>query len=106
MTSADRTTSLSKPRWDGTRILFEIEVDGERLLCAISRSALQDLSGRRHFAAPDLLKGFVAVRERIEAIATQKFRARPESVTGVLSIWADDVDDPPTAPGVAAQANA
>lgn len=83
----------AKPRWDGSRVVFEIEVDGELVACAISRSALQDISGVRRFAPVDLLRGFSEVRARIEEIAASKFRINPESVSGFVSIWADDVED-------------
>lgn len=101
MTAANQKAVLSRPRWDGARVLFEIEAAGEAVPCAISRSALQELSGRRHFASTDLLRCFVGARVRIEEIAASKFKARPESVSGIVSIWADDIDDPPTSPAVA-----
>jgi hypothetical protein len=98
MSIAKQKASIAKPRWDGSRVLFEIEATGNRIPCAISRAALQDLSGRRHFASTDLLRCFAEARVRIEAIAASKFRVRPESVSGIVSIWADDVDDAPPAP--------
>ena len=92
----------AKPRWDGNRILFAIEVAGQSVPCGISRSALQDLSGRRQFAAAELLKSFAAVRPRIEALALRMFTERPESVSGILSIWTEDVDNAPAAAACAA----
>jgi len=97
MTAAKPKVAISPPRWDGSRVLFEIVVGGQRVACAISRGALQDVVGRRHFASADLLRGFMGARERIERIAVGMFTARPESVSGVVSIWADDIDDAPTA---------
>lgn len=96
--------SVTKPRWDGSRVLFEIEVAGTPVACAISRAALQELSGCHHIASGDLLRRFADGRDRIEEIATSIFAMRPESVTGTLHIWADDIDDPPSAPAVARQA--
>jgi hypothetical protein len=93
-----------KPRWDGSRILFEIEIAGRPVVCAISRAALQELSGCHHIASGDLLRRFADGRDRIEEIAASIFAIRPESVTGTLHIWADDIDDPPSAPAVARQA--
>jgi hypothetical protein len=87
--------SGADPRWDGNRIAFEIEVDGTAVRCAISRSALQDLGGYRHYSGPDLLRCFGNARARIEAIAAGKFSARPENVYGVVSIWSDDLDEVP-----------
>jgi hypothetical protein len=91
-------TNIATPdaaRWDGNRVAFQIEVGGKAVPCAISRSALQDLGGYRHYSGADLLRCFSNARPRIEAIAAEKFSARPQSVYGVVSIWADDLDDPP-----------
>jgi Protein of unknown function (DUF1488) len=101
-----RLQSAAKPRWDGNRILFKIEIAGEPVACAISRAALQEVSGCHHIASNDLLRRFAEGRDRIEKIATDIFVMRPESVTGTLNIWVDDIDDPPSAPGVARQAAA
>jgi len=98
-----RLRSVTKPRWDGSRILFEIEVAGRPVACGISRAVLQELSGCHHIASNDLLRRFADGRDRIEEIATSIFAARPDSVTGMLHIWADDIDDPPSAPAVAHQ---
>ena len=96
-----RSWSVNKPRWDGSRVLFEIEVAGRPVACAVSRAALQELVGCRYIASGDLLRRFADGRERIEKIAASIFAVRPESVTGTLHIWADDIDDPPSAPAVA-----
>ncbi len=89
---------LSKPRWDGSRIMFQIEAAGQPVACAISRSALQDLSGRKQYAPADLLKCFDAARAQIEAIAAKKYNASPESVSGIVSIWDDDIEESLSAP--------
>ena len=96
--------SVTKPRWDGSRVLFEIEVAGRPVACAISRAALQELNGCHHIASGDLLRRFAAGRDRIEEIAASIFAIRPESVTSTLHIWADDIDDPPSALAVVRQA--
>jgi hypothetical protein len=93
MSSDPEVIALSRPRWDGSRVLFEM-VDGDRrVFCAISRSALQDLSLRRHFKAADLLQCFASARPRIEAIARSKLQARGGDMSGTLTIWADDIED-------------
>lgn len=97
MTSSNHTPVLAHPRWDGRRALFEIEHDGQRYPCAISSGALQELSGTRHFKPADLPRYFAEAHGRIEAIAVAKLRARKSGLLGVLSIWADDIDDPPPA---------
>lgn len=100
MNIVKRMRSVTRPRWDGGRVLFEMEIAGRPVACAISRAALQELSGC-HIASSDLLRRFAAGRSRIEEIASSIFATRPESVTGTLHIWADDIDDPPSAPAVA-----
>jgi Protein of unknown function (DUF1488) len=93
MSATKSKATLSKPRWDGSRVLFEIAVAGQPVACAISRSALQDLSGRKQYAPADLLKCFEAARAQIEAIAAKKFSANPESVSGIVSVWDDDIEE-------------
>ncbi len=88
------TTSV--PYCDSSRVLFDI-ADGEDLVpCAISRMALEDVSGARCFKPADMLKSFAKVRARIEALALEKLRLRPDGVTGRLSLWSDDVTETPT----------
>jgi hypothetical protein len=104
MNVSEHEGSLLHPRWDGSRITFEIMEAGEPVRCAISRAALQDLTGHRHFKSADLLRCFMEARERIEAIAAVKSRSRPQGATSIVSVWADDVDDvdePPTTPAAA-----
>ena len=99
-----RPRTAAKPRWDGSSVQFELEIAGRTVPCAISRAALQEISGRHHIASGDLLRRFAEGRDRIERVAAGIFAVRPESVTGTLRIWADDVDDPPSAPAIACQA--
>lgn len=89
--------TASSPRWDGARVLFEVQDGGRSVSCAISLNALQDLSERRSYRPLDLLNGFAAARDRIEAIALGKIRTRPDSVCGLLNIWSDDIDPAPAA---------
>ena len=93
----------SGPHWDGSRILFEINDGNEQIPCAISRAALEQISERRCFKTADLLGCFIKARGRIETLALGKLRARPDGISGRLSLWADDVDfEPPNGPPVAA----
>lgn len=103
MNIVKKIPSVTKPRWDGSCVLFEMELAGRSVACAISRAALQELSGCHHIASSDLLCRFAAGRDRIEEIAISIFATRPENVTGTLRIWADDIDEPPSAPAVARQ---
>jgi hypothetical protein len=95
MSIRHKPTHAAAPRWDGTRVAFQIDVDGAMVDCAISRSALQDLGGYRHFTPADLLRCFNNARARIEAVAAEKFAAQACSVYGVVSIWSDDLEDAP-----------
>jgi Protein of unknown function (DUF1488) len=90
-------TLASQPRWDGNRLTFTINTEGKRIPCAISRSALQNLSGHTHLSTSDLLDRFMGSRDRIEEIAARIFHTTPEWVSGPVSIWADDIDSPPPA---------
>lgn len=96
MTSLHCTMSLPVPRWDGSRVLFEITDGVGRVPCAISRMALEDIGERRLFKPADLLGCFAKARDRIEGLALEKLQARPDGVSGRLSLWADDVDASPT----------
>jgi Protein of unknown function (DUF1488) len=103
MTFFSSITSRSRPRWDGSRVLFEIIDGNEHIPCAISRAALEEISERRCFGAADLLGCFANARGRIERLALGKMRARPDGISGRLSLWADDVDlVPPDGAPVAA----
>lgn len=97
---------LSTPRRDGSRILFTIELDGTPIPCAISRGALEELSGSRHLRDDLLARAFAQSGERIAGIAAAIFKDRPESASGTINIWADDIHNPLSAPAAApAQVN-
>jgi Protein of unknown function (DUF1488) len=81
-------TLTSQPRWDGNRLTFFINIEGRRIPCAISRSALQNLSGHTYLATSELLGLFMDSRGKIEEIAARIFHITPEWVSGPVSIWA------------------
>ena len=91
------TPATPKPglhaRVDGRRVLFEVEEAGAVHNCAISLGALQDISARRHFRAPEVLQCFIAAQARIEAAARHKLRTRAASTGSLLNLWADDFED-------------
>ncbi len=91
------TAHDAKARWDGSRVLFEIEVGGTPVACAMSVGALQEISGCTYIASGDMLRRFLDRRDRIEQIAASLFAVRPRSVTGTLNIWADDIEELPVA---------
>ena len=90
-------TGSARPRWDGSRILFEITDGSDQIPCAISRAAIEAISERGCCRTADLLGCFANARARIEMLALEKLRARPEGISGRLSLWADDVDFVPPA---------
>jgi hypothetical protein len=103
MTLFSWTASPSRPRWDGGRVLFEITDGNKQIQCAISRAALEEISERRCFGTADLLGCFANARGRIDRLALEKLRARPDGISGRLSLWTDDVDFlPPGGPPAAA----
>lgn len=93
MTGAGQGTSVSRPRWDGNKVVFELDDRGQHISCAISRGALEELAGLRYLKSAELLRSFAEARGRIETIALRKLRARPEGVSDLLSIWINDLDD-------------
>ena len=95
MNAVGHAASSSRAQWNANRILFEIEDGGQRVSCAISGAALEDISERRLFKPVDFLACFETARERIEAVARVKSRARGEGASGLVTVWADDLDVPP-----------
>ena len=88
------------PRWDGTRLLFELDDGGNRLPCAISREALESAGGGHTARRWQLLEAFERLRPRIERIALAKARVAPaESIGMMTTISTDELDDlPPSRP--------
>jgi hypothetical protein len=99
MTDADIRSSAPQARWDGRRVLFEVEHDGEEVPCAISSDVLRDLTARRCFKPKDVLACFVEARPQVEAIVHGKLRARITPSLMPLTIWSNDLDDYATASG-------
>ena len=94
------------PRWDGQRLIFELDMEGgARVRCAISRLALLTVTGGGRFEASQVMQRFGGARERIEAAAYAKLRDRTSAPLGILHVWEDDILDPsPTASPAAMQA--
>jgi hypothetical protein len=90
----ERPATTTPPRWDRNRVLFEIMEGGQVLSCAISKEALQDISDRRYAKPAELLTCFEAVRDRVEQAARAKYKIRPDSIDGLVTIWSGDLDDP------------
>jgi len=81
---------------------FEIEEDGRRVPCAISRDALEQAGPGRRAQAWRLREIFERLRPRIEDIAREQFRAEPHPHDGVVMVSSDQLNDPtPAAPAMA-----
>jgi hypothetical protein len=87
----------SAPRWDGSRVLFEVTASGQKVQCAISPMALEAVGHRRCTGTGELLRCFTRARRRIEGLALDKLHARPAGVFGRVSLWADDLGTLPPA---------
>jgi Protein of unknown function (DUF1488) len=94
--------SSARPIWDGGRVLFEIIDDGNHIPCAISRGALEEISGVFCDKAASSLSCFVHARPRIEALALAKMQSRPDGVLGRVNLWVGDLDFLP--PGIGPEA--
>ncbi len=95
-------TAPRRARWDGRRVLFEVRHEGAEVPCAISPDALRDLTAERCSRPADLLRCFAAERARVEAAILGKLRARRFPVSGLPTIWPDDIEEfeaPRPAPG-------
>jgi hypothetical protein len=86
--------SAGRPRCDGKRVLFEVMDGDRRVACAISLSALQDLSEGRCYRPAEQLASFAAARPRIEAVALGKHRSRAGGASDLLNVWSGDLDEP------------
>lgn len=85
----------ASPRWDGHRMLFMLAMEnGREVRCAISRLVLLAISSNAPIRSTDLPALFAAARQRIEAAALSKLRARWALPLGVLHIWEEDILDP------------
>ena len=88
-------TLASQPRWDGNRLAFTINTEGKRIPCAISRSALQNLSRHTHLATSDLLVMDFATRSRRSRPVFSTLRRNGYPARSAYG--ADDIDNPPPA---------
>ncbi len=92
MPTADRTQA-GRVHWSGSLVLFDVVHEGERVQCAISKGAIEDLAGTFCRRPEDAIAAFRALQPRIERIARLKFVDRQPGVGGRLHLWADDVDE-------------
>lgn len=94
MTAVPATAStLLHARWDGRRVLFEVQHEGADLSCAISPDALRDLSASRCFKPADLLRVLAAHRIPVETIVLNKLRMRRSAGPGPLMLWSGDIEE-------------
>jgi hypothetical protein len=99
MSAHNPAAAFFHPTSDGARVLFEVICDGERVECAISLAALQEVSGRRCYKSAELLACFATAQTRIAAAAVAKRRSRGADHAGRLNLWADDLESLPGAEG-------
>jgi len=81
-------------RVDGRRVLFGVQQDGVDVRCAISLTALQDISERRYVKPAEVLQCFAQAQPRIEAAARRKLQARSLPEGSLLNLWSDDFEEP------------
>ncbi len=81
---------------------FEIEADGRRVACAVSRDALEQAGPGRRAQAWRLRDAFERLRPQIEDIARERFKAEPHPHGGVVVVSSDELNHPtPAAPAIA-----
>ena len=94
--------AVSRPRWDGHRVTFDIDNGKSCVRCAISHAALLDIAERTHLRPPELMDCFIRSRSRIESIAWTKFGNRSDRAARCVYIWSGDIDPPPASTPMAA----
>jgi hypothetical protein len=85
-------------------VLFAIDVLGQSIGCAISRAALEDVSGTRCYGSAASLARFASARAAIERLARQKYQSRGAGIYGRVILWSTDIDEAPDHGCPAAQA--
>lgn len=92
-----KTASITLPaaRYRHDRVLFELVEDGTTVTCSVSKTAIQEASGGRPNLPDAVLAAFALLRDRIEAVALAKIRARPAEAGGIVHVWSGDLDDEP-----------
>jgi hypothetical protein len=93
MTAKGTGNADTAARWDGRRVLFELQHGAQAVPCAISPGVLRELTSQRCFKREEVLQCFTAVRAQVEAIAHGKLRQRVAPFPMPLTIWSNDVED-------------
>ena len=80
--------------WDNAgQVLFVIDVQGERVGCAISRAALEEVGGTRCYGGAASLACFTRVRPAIELLARRKHQSNGVGIYGRVTLWTTDIDE-------------
>jgi Protein of unknown function (DUF1488) len=76
--------------WDSDRLYFELQQRSRRILCSVSRQALEQVGPGRGARRWQLVEAFERLRPHIERIAWKRSAAAP-GATGVIEILAAEL---------------
>jgi hypothetical protein len=80
-------------RWDGRRVLFDVQHDMQVVPCAVSPFVIRELVPGPCFKTEDVLKRFMAARIQIEAAVHSKLQRRVSPSPTPLTVWSSDLED-------------
>jgi hypothetical protein len=91
-TETDASGAAPGARWDGRRVLFDVQHGQGVVECAISPEVLRGITARAAFKPKDVLQSFMAAQAEVTAIVHGKLRRRALHATP-LTVWTSDVED-------------
>ena len=93
MTALAPDAAASPARWDGRRVLFDMQHELQVVPCAVSPVVLRELAPGPCFKTKDILRCFLAARSQLEAAARSKLRRRALPYPTPLTVWSSDLED-------------
>ncbi|MBL6077114.1 DUF1488 family protein [Belnapia sp. T18] len=93
MTDVATSAADQDVRWDGRRVLFDVQHDMEVVPCAVSPFVIRELVPGPCFKTQDVLKRFMAARIQIEAAVHSKLQRRVAPCPTPLTVWSSDLED-------------
>ncbi|SDD40286.1 DUF1488 family protein [Belnapia rosea] len=93
MMDIDTNGTAPQARWDGRRVLFEVQHDMQVVPCAVMPVVIRELAPGPCFKTKDVLKCFMAARSRIEAAVHSKLQRRTIPYPTPLTVWSSDLED-------------
>jgi hypothetical protein len=93
VTALDPDSAAPAARWDGRRVLFDVQHERQVVPCAVSPLVLRELAPGPCFKTKDILKCFVAARSQLEAAAQSKLQRRALPYPTPLTVWSSDLED-------------